>query len=60
MPRQEVQVRITNNYGSRAVYPVCDTGHKLVRLLNTKTFTPDALRQLKDLGYDFVVRSEVL
>lgn len=60
MIRQEIQVRITNNYGQRAVYPLCDVGHKLVRLLNAKTFTPHVIKQLKELGYDFVVKAEVL
>jgi hypothetical protein len=57
---QEIQVRITNVYGQRTVYPVCDIAHKLVRLLNTKTFTRDAIGQLQALGYVFVVQPEVL
>lgn len=56
----QIHVRITRNYGSRAVYPVCEVGHKFARLLNTKTFTPATIQQLKDLGYEFVVEAETI
>ena len=55
-----ITVRITNNYGSRAVYPVCDVAHKLADLIGTKTFTPRALEQIKALGYVIAVQPEVL
>lgn len=50
-----ITVRITNNYGTRAVYPVCETARKLADLLGTKTFTDRAITQLKGLGYIFTV-----
>ena len=34
-----ITVRITNNFGNRAVYPACETAHKLADLIGTKTFT---------------------
>lgn len=46
-----ITVRITNNYGQRAVYPACDTAHKLAALIGTKTFTDRAIEQIKALGY---------
>jgi len=51
-----ITVRITNNYGQRAVYPVCDTAKKLADLIGTKTFTDRALQQIKALGYTFQVQ----
>ena len=51
-----ITVRITNNYGQRAVYPVCDTAHKLAALIGTKTFTDRAIEQIKALGYTFQVQ----
>lgn len=58
--KTSILVRITNNYGSRAVYPVCDTAIKLAALVGTKTFTDRALRQIRDLGYEITVQAEVL
>ncbi len=53
-----ITVRITNNYGTRAVYPVCDTAQKLAALIGTKTFTDRALQQLKELGYVIAVQQQ--
>lgn len=58
--KTSIIVRITSNYGQRAVYPVCDTAIKLAALVGTKTFTDRALRQIKDLGYEVTVQQEVL
>lgn len=55
-----ITVRIANNYGQRAVYPVCDTARKLADLIGTKTFTDRALRQIKDLGYTVAVEQQTL
>lgn len=52
-----ITVRITNNYGARAVYPVCETARKLADLIGTKTFTDRAVAQLKALGYVFNVEA---
>lgn len=55
-----ITVRITNNYGQRAVYPACDTARKLADLIGTKTFTPRALEQIKGLGYIVTVEQQAL
>jgi hypothetical protein len=55
-----ITVRITNNYGQRAVYPACDTARKLADLIGTKTFTPRALEQIKGLGYTISVEQQAL
>lgn len=55
-----ITVRITNNYGQRAVYPACDTARKLADLIGTKTFTPRALEQIKGLGYTVTVEQQAL
>ena len=46
-----ITVRITSNYGQRAVYPVCEKSYKLAALIGTKTFTDRAIKELKELGY---------
>jgi hypothetical protein len=53
-------VRITNNFGNRAVYPVCDTARKLADLIGTKTFTDRAIAQIQDLGYTVTVQQPTL
>jgi hypothetical protein len=53
-----ITVRITNNYGTRAVYPVCETAVKLAALIGTKTFTDRAIQQIKDLGYVITVQQQ--
>lgn len=55
-----ITVRISNNYGSRAVYPVCEIAQKLAALIGTKTFTDRALRQIRELGYTVQVEQQAL
>jgi hypothetical protein len=55
-----ITVRITNNYGQRAVYPVCEVARKLADLIGTKTFTDRALAQIKSLGYTIAVEQQIL
>ena len=55
-----ITVRITRNYGTRVVYPVCETAKKLATLIGTRTFTERALQQIRDLGYEIVVEPESL
>jgi len=55
-----ITVRITNNFGNRAVYPVCDTARKLADLIGTKTFTDRAIAQIRDLGYTVSVQQPTL
>lgn len=56
----QLTVRITNNYGNRAVYPVCDTAQKIAALIGAKTFTDAAQRQLKEIGFTFVVEQQTI
>jgi len=55
-----ITVRITNNFGNRAVYPACETATKLADLIGTKTFTDRALAQIKALGYSINVEAPAL
>lgn len=55
-----ITVRIANNYGNRAVYPVCDTAKKLAELIGSKTFTDRAISQIKALGYSISVEAQAL
>ena len=55
---QTLYVRVTNNYGNEAVYPVCEKSHLLTELLGTKTLTAAARTKLKELDYVFRVVPE--
>lgn len=55
-----ITVRITNNFGNRAVYPACEISKKLAELIGTKTFTDRAISQIKDLGYTIDVQSQTI
>ena len=55
-----ITVRIANNYGNRAVYPVCETAQKLAALVGCKTFTERVLKQIQDLGYTISVQQQSL
>jgi hypothetical protein len=55
-----ITVRVTNNYGSHAVYPCCAVARKLAELAGTKTLTPMALRLIKELGYTIKVQEQAI
>lgn len=55
-----ILVRVTSNYGQRAVYPACDTSRKLAELIGTKTFTHAALQKIEALGYVISVQPQEL
>jgi len=57
---RSITVRITNNYGNQAVYPVCDTAKKLADLVGAKTFTPATIDKLLGLGYTLNVQQQEL
>ena len=56
----QLTIRITNIFGNKAVYPVCDTSCKLADLIGTKTFTDVAIQKLINLGYTFNIQQQSL
>lgn len=56
----EILVRITSNYGARAVYPVCETAKIFATIAGTKTLKPETLNSIKALGYTVNVMQETL
>ena len=57
---KEIYVKKKNVYGNELVYPDCDTSTLLSQLLPTKTFAPDDIRILKQLGYKLKTKAEEL
>ncbi len=51
----EIHVEIRNNYGQRAVYPVCQQAKLLAALSGNKTLTDWAIDLIKKMGYKIVV-----
>jgi len=54
----EIVVRVTTNYGARAVYPVCETAKIFAIIAGTKTLKPETLNCIKSLGYKVIVQPE--
>jgi hypothetical protein len=55
-----ITIRITNNYGKAAIYPVCEKAHKLADLIGKKTFTDAAISKLINLGYTLTIQRQSL
>lgn len=51
----EIRVDIKEAYGRMLVYPVCEQGKLICKLLNTKTFTEGDRETLKKIGFTFKV-----
>ena len=54
----EILVEKKSVYGNDHIYPRCRKGEILCELAGTKTFTPQAVRLCKELGYTFKVPQE--
>ena len=55
-----ITVRIANNFGNRAIYPVCDDAMTLAELAGTKTLTDDTITLIKALGYEVQIQQQAL
>lgn len=51
----KIQVYIRCVYGSTRVYPVCPKALALAKLSGATTLTPEALRIIKELGYELEI-----
>lgn len=54
---QSITVEIKDVYGSRVVYPACESAKSFARIAGTKTLTPAALREIEALGFGIEVKS---
>ena len=54
---QSITVEIKDVYGSRVVYPACESAKAFARIAGTKTLTPAALREIEALGFAIDVKS---
>ncbi len=56
----EIIVRITNVYGQKTVYPVCETAKIFADVAGTKTLKPTTINSIKALGYTINVQAETI
>lgn len=54
----EIIVKITQNYGTEAIYPVCEAAQTFARLAGTKTLTRATIALIKKLGYTVTVKQD--
>lgn len=52
-------VIIKSNYGNEAIYPDCNESKLFAKLANTRTLTPEAIRTIKALGYNFKINNSI-
>jgi len=52
----EITVRVTKNYGSEVIYPVCDKAKLFARIAGTRTLTRAVLENVKAIGYKINVQ----
>jgi len=58
--KQELQVRITTDYGTRRVRAANALANKFLKLVGRKTFTELDIQYIKDLGYEITVEKETI
>ena len=56
----EITVRVTNVYGQKTVYPVCETAQIFADIAGTKTLKPTTINSIKALGYKINVQAETI
>lgn len=54
----EIIVKITQNYGTEAIYPVCEAAKTFARMAGTKTLTRSTIALIKRLGYAVNVQQD--
>lgn len=53
-----IEVEVKNIYGKDTFYPLCNKAILLARLTGNKTLTLDALKTIKNLGYEVAVQQK--
>ena len=56
----ELIVTVKNHYGERRVYPECDKSRLFANIANKMTLTEPTIELIKELGYTFKVKPEVI
>ncbi len=54
MANRSIQIVIKSVYGETKVYPACPISESFARIAGTKTLTPQAMREIFNMGFDVV------
>jgi len=53
-------VKIKNNYGKRAIYPICERAEYFAQIAGTKTLADQVIQKIKALGFTIHIQQETL
>ena len=56
---KQITVEVRQVYGHPKYYPLCDDAKTFARIADTKTLTPDTVKQIKKLGYTVQVQTAI-
>jgi hypothetical protein len=54
MEKLTITVQIDKAYGGFLFYPICEKAKTFAKLTKTKTLSYDAIKHIKELGYEVV------
>ena len=54
MEKLTITIQIDKAYGGFLFYPICDKAKTFAKLTKTKTLSYDAIKHIKELGYEVV------
>ena len=54
MEKPTITIQVDKAYGGYLFYPVCDKAKTFAKLAKTKTLSYDAIKHIKELGYEVV------
>ena len=58
--QMNITVKVKNNWGNEAIYPVCQSAKLFARIAGTTTITKEAKELIKQLGYKVQVEQVTL
>jgi len=56
----KILVKITNNYGKKAVYPACDFSRTFASIAGTTTLTESCIEYIQSLGITIEVEQQTI
>ena len=56
----KIKIKITENFGNEAIYPVCQNAQTVADIAGTKTLTRSTLKSIQSLGYEIDIAQQTL
>jgi hypothetical protein len=56
----KIKIRIKNNFGNEAIYPVCQAAQVFAGIAGTKTLTRATIESIQSLGYEIEIAQQTL